>query len=632
MVRIRIPLTALVYASALLGFAPLSPHMETAPLLLFLLFWGGGLTCDLRRRHPVGAPLATLLSLGFCLYYGLGLSRANLVLPLVHILTLLLGVRLLTAKSPRNVLQVFLLSLFALASSSLLSLEASFFAYLVPLVTGITVGLVLLCFYRADPDLALEKRQMRTVLATALLLPAGSLVLMLVFFVILPRTGYPLWDFLNPAAGARTGFSEQVTPGSVARIAEDRKVAFRAEGPEIPLQQRYWRGVVLNRSKGSDWIRTAPPEGEQHRVAGGSPVGLTILSEPQRTGFLYALDPPADLSGVRAARAADGVFRLRRSPEKRYRYRAESRPGGTLTAEGADREFYLQMPADKPQRLSDLARDIRSRGTTETERIALLEDFFRNQRLAYATDDLPVSADPLTEFLFEKKRGYCEFFASSFATLLRLSGVPARLVGGYYGGDYNELGGYYAVTEDRAHVWVEALVENRWVRLDPSTLAVNAASTLERRQRSGLGPAARLFDALQYLWNQAVLTYDLGRQLSLFRQTGRSLRQVSVSRETLGWIFGLAMILAAAGGAVGVAHRRRKDKEGKLARAFVRRVQKKYALEGIGPETGLLTVARRSGDPLCLEFAELYCRGAYGGVSLGPEERRRLREILRALG
>ena len=154
----------------------------------------------------------------FFVYYGLQLNRGNFIPPVINTLTLLLAVRLLTVKAARNYLQIYVLALFALASSTLLELTPYFLLFLVLLVFLVTIGLVLVTFFTVDARIRLTRFQTRLVTSLALVLPVGSLLLMGLFFPVLPRTQQPLWDFLNPNVSAAPGFSEQVQPGSVARI------------------------------------------------------------------------------------------------------------------------------------------------------------------------------------------------------------------------------------------------------------------------------------------------------------------------------------------------------------------------------------------------------------------------------
>src|SRR6185369_3467324 len=151
-------------------------------------------------------------------------------------------------------------------------------------------------------------------------------------------------------------------------------------------------------------------------------------------------------------------------------------PGGLIgQRKSINRQFYLQLPDRLPSRVMSLVSEIVRTGKDDQARVEFLESYFRNGGYRYSTKDLATGDRALEQFLFEKKQGHCEFFASSFALLLRAAGVPCRLVGGYLGGEYNELGGYYLITNDKAHVWVEAFIEGSgWMRIDPSSFAANA--------------------------------------------------------------------------------------------------------------------------------------------------------------
>ncbi len=633
MMCISTPLNGLTYLVCVLGAAPLFPYLDLPVRLIFAAALVTGMVCDRRQRYPVSGVPATLAALGGVAFYALQISATTLVEPAVNTLTLLLALRLATEKSSRHYLQAFVLALFALAGSSLLSLSAAFFVYLVLLVAAVTIGLVLLSFFTVDPQLVLGGPQLRRVLSVAALLPAVSLVLMLAFFVILPRTQRPLWNFLNPAA-ATVGFSDKVRPGEVASTAAIKTVAFRAESEKLPRSDLYWRGIVLNTLEETTWARTAPPAGETSRVHGGRRVRQIVYPEPRQDGYLFTLDVPQSVAGMRASGSADLVFTTRRAIDRRARIEVLSAPGGVIEASGnPDRDFYLQVPGRFSARVTATAARVRGAGGDARAKIAGLQAFFRAQQLSYATTDLPISADPVDEFLFEKKRGYCEYFASSFAVLLRLAGVPARLVGGYYGGDYNELGGYYVVTEDTAHVWVEVLTEdNRWLRIDPSALAQNADSALLAARGRGLSLTRRMADAVNYYWNQAVIAYDLGRQLDLVRRTNLGLRRVRVDLDLHRALPWLLAALGSAGVLLLLVRRRRGSAEARVLRRFLRQVRKTHRLESIPAETGLHQLAEQLDDPRCRKFAAIYGGAIYRDRRLSGEELRQLAGLIRDIG
>jgi transglutaminase-like putative cysteine protease len=490
MVAIKALLDLLTTAAALLCLAPVLPFLELPALLLAAAAVAGGYWCDRRGRYPLPALPATLLALGGVTWYSLQISRADVATPTVHALVVLLAVRLLTAKQARDYLQIFILALFILAGSSLLSLEAGFILYLVLLVFVITVSLVLLTVFVTDPRLALPRRDLWRLLRVALLMPAAALVLMLGFFVILPRTAHPLWSFLNSSGRAVAGLSESVSPGAFAQLAAVKSPAFRAEGAELPVAELYWRVLVLNHPEGTRWVRREPPAEGTAQVTGGQPLTFTIYPEPRSDRYLVTLERPLQVGGVRNQLSPDQVFRGAAAGEQRFRYTVQSSPGAELRVSGRTRhDFYLVAPAQVSTRVAASAAQIAASGESTAARLAALAAFFRERQLTYAQEDLPGGLDPIDSFLFEQRRGYCEFFASAYVTLARLAGVPARLVGGYHGGEYNPLGGYYLVTDDTAHVWAEVLTAaGVWQRVDPSQWATNAGTAKGARSAPGGGP------------------------------------------------------------------------------------------------------------------------------------------------
>jgi transglutaminase-like putative cysteine protease len=400
----------------------------------------------------------------------------------------------------------------------------------------------------------------------------------------------------------------------------------------LPPEDLYWRGIVLNVPEGNTWVRQPPPAGERFRLQGGRNVDQTIYPEPRSDRYLFALDPPLRLEGIRGRDSADLVHTAWRNLDRRISYRAISMTGAALVAIGpVDRAFYLRVPAELSPGLRAKAAELAAGPTDPAGSIARTEAFFRAQQLVYATEDLPGPSAPIDDFLFDKKRGYCEFFASAFALLLRLEGVPARLVGGYHGGQFNELGGYYAITEDLAHVWVEALVGDHWQRFDPSRLAQNAASALHGPRAQGLSWARRLIDLVDYAWNQAVITYDLGRQLELLRSAGGSMRTVRAELPAVQTLALLAAGLVTAVVAVLLVRHLRTPAEQRLIRRYLRLVRRRYGRDEVTPATGLTALAERLDDPHCREFARIFGGAIYRDRRLTSVERRRLEELLRGL-
>ncbi|HEY6009669.1 MAG TPA: DUF3488 and transglutaminase-like domain-containing protein, partial [Geobacteraceae bacterium] len=519
MVRIRAVLDILACAAALIGFLPLFPYLDPLPRLLFIAALIGGIVAD-RTGHTLGNRLSTLLSVALFVYYASQFNRANLVVPAANLLTVLMAVRLASEKSARHYLQIFALALFGLASYSLFNLSAAFLAYLFLYVMLIGVALVILTFYSQNSDTRFTRLGLQRVVTVAGLLPLAAIPPALLFFFILPRTQYPLWNFLNMATVQTTGVSDTVHPGRTAATSEARTVAFRAHTPQLAKDRLYWRAVVLNTYNGSAWVRQPPPAGKEDGPVGGQTVVQNIYPEPSTSPFLVALNLPRQLNGVRATFAPDLVATRSATGGRRGKYEAVSASGDVISApHGIDRGFYLALPTTVSPRIRALAGAV-AQQHDDAAKVLFLKNYYRDGKFIYATTGMPTGGDPIAAFLFDKHRGNCEFFASSAALVLRAAGVPTRLVGGYYGGVFNELGSYYVVTDDTAHVWLEVYLSGKgWETVDPSTWASNAA-ILGERELGVLHKLQLAIDTASYFWNLTVINYDLERQLQILNQVG----------------------------------------------------------------------------------------------------------------
>ncbi|MDH3999514.1 MAG: DUF3488 domain-containing protein, partial [Desulfuromonadales bacterium] len=280
MVKIRSLLDILCGLIALFAVAPVLSYLDKPLLLLLLCAIPLGYFCDRRQRHLLSTVPATLLALCGIAFYAIQITRAEVALPVAHALILLLAIRLLTPKQGRDYLQIFLLALFILAGTSLIHLEIGFVVYLVLQIFSVTLGLVFLTVFATDEQTVMTRRELFILTKVGLIIPAVSLVLMLAFFVILPRTRNPMWNFLNPAAQATAGLADSVQPGSYSQISTIKQLAFRAEGPELAPEDRYWRVLVLNAPQQQRWIRTEPPPEHTLHIVGAKPRSFTIYPEP----------------------------------------------------------------------------------------------------------------------------------------------------------------------------------------------------------------------------------------------------------------------------------------------------------------------------------------------------------------
>lgn len=633
MVAVSSLIRMLAYVVSLLGFLPVAPHVEIPVRIAFPVALAAGIFFDRKGKYPLtGIPSTAITVIAFVFYF-VQLSMANPAAPAVNFLVLLLSVRLVNEKSSRNVLQIFALALFALASSSLFSLSAVFLVYLLLQLGLIAVSLVLLTFHSVDNHVRFTRRSLWRVVSVSLAMPVASVPLLLFFFAILPRTQYPLLNFLNAPGERSTGFSDRVEPGRASSVGDVKTVAFRVECVPLARDELYWRGIVFDTMSGATWARSGKRSDEVPGIPRGRTVRQVVYPEPSSGSYLVALDVPTRLDGIGVTQEGDFTFIKRVSSRGRIRYGATSVLGGVIPMpRGIDRARYLRVPERVSHRVLALAKEFTAGDPSDAERLKRIESWFVRQGFRYATSGLTVSADPVGTFLLERKVGHCEFFASSFATLLRLAGVPARLVGGYYGGDYNEVGGYYAVTEDRAHVWVEVFVDGKgWLRVDPSAFASNFDQTLTIN-RSFLTKITSLIDSFTWYWNQAVITYDLQKQVDLLRRANRQISGFTFSPAPLMHFSMFSVAVALALAVWWLLTRGGKTPEEYVLQRFRTRVEKVYGIPRTRHSQGLKEIADMIDDPSATEFVSLFGGAIYRDRRLSKAEYQQLMQLINAIG
>jgi protein-glutamine gamma-glutamyltransferase len=228
--------------------------------------------------------------------------------------------------------------------------------------------------------------------------------------------------------------------------------------------------------------------------------------------------------------------------------------------------------------------------------------FFNREPFHYTLSPPRLRDDPVDGFLFDTRAGFCEHFAGSFVFLMRAAGVPARVVTGYQGGEWNRAGGYLLVRQSDAHAWAEVWLENQgWIRVDPTAAvaperiehgiyaALGAEEDLPAflRRGSGLGTMAALRlqweywrDVSAYYWNGWVLAFGPERQSELLRRLG--LGELDW-RGTVALMVGLLLAVALVFG-VAFLWRNRRPQRDPLARLYHRFTVRMTRL-GIAPSS-----------------------------------------------
>ncbi len=522
----------------------------------------------------------------------------------------------------------------------------------------------------------------RQFIAVTCLLSVPILLFTISLFVIFPRVGLSLLLLNRPKGGRMIGFSGRVDLGQIGTLRSDPTIALRVVFPNDtqhppPLRRvMHLRGTALDRYDGKSWTQSGK---SNHRLVagGGELVAISALPDvgvdPLMRIELEPIDPPVlflppTAKGLRLRRGAaispgSGVS-VHRGSEGEYRYQAPNDRGVHyevyLSADQevsfqhlrqADEERYLQLPDDLPARIAALAGEWVADAPSDYAKARAIE---KQLRTRYTYDlSSPSGADPhpLDHFLFESRRGHCEYYSTAMAVMLRTLKIPSRNVTGFVGGTWNKFGEFYAVRQGDAHSWVEAYIQGRgWMTFDPTP----PGAAIPQSDIDGVLASVRdFFEAVSQRWNRHVLGYDLRQQVSLFesisRDGGPSALFNTRRGERLLWaIAGLTLAVACLWylrrrrkrqrTAQDVDHRRR-TKEEALATALYQSLDRAMTAAGVGRAgatpplrhaAALVSMGHAYGKEI-LSLTERYLDARFGERPLDHDERRNFETRVRRL-
>lgn len=535
--------TLLLLTTCALVLLPHANHLPAwvTPACFAILIWRGWVTFRGNRMPPkwLLVPTAVLAMAGVYLTYKTFFGREAGV----TMLTLLLTLKLLEMHAKRDLFVVLFLCFFLILASFFYS--QSIGTALLTIVVIIAILTTQLSFQYTGTVPPFKQRLQFGATILALATP-----LTLVLFLLFPRIQGPLWGLPSDAQTGRSGLSESMAPGNVAKLALSDEIAFRAKFTDAvpPNAQRYWRGIVLGKYDGRTWT-ALQTTGVNRRIninLRGAPIRYEITLEPHGKRWLFALELPQalpQLEGNPAVATAD-LQLLSSSPiNERVRYEAVSHTDFDLQPieSAAVLRQWLQLPPGFNPRTLELAARLRSQFHNSNEMIDAVLRLFREQNFRYTLEPPILGTHVIDDFLFTTRAGFCEHYSSAFVVLMRALGIPSRVVTGYQGGEINPADGFMAVRQSDAHAWAEVWLEKRgWVRIDPTAAVApdrierNLSSVIPRRVLGGLftldgannpwlAPLLKLrqnWDAVNNSWNQWVLNYTPEKQKSFIRSLG----------------------------------------------------------------------------------------------------------------
>ncbi len=642
------------------GFEPVATVLSTVALLTALFWHPDAQTSS--RLERVWLPVAALLVIRAL--YHMFVVHDDVVIPVVDLLLLLLSAEALRSLDAPNDLRLYALSFALVLASTAYRPGVVFLLAFVAYVGLATVALMVGHLRRTA-----ERHRVRVVplgrgiVGTTVALSLVTLLVAVVVFLTFPRVSRGWTGRGASPTTSIAGFSNVVSLADYgSRIYGNPQIVLRVEFPDSqPAAQAiptlHWRGRSYDHFDGIQWSRSrglppssAPTRWYQNRWGGGI-VAQKIYAAPLDTRVLFTLHPVVGInpeSNIQPLldNAGDFVYWGSGAPAYTVYSRREPPASRDLRNDRMTERFtpsaryYLQLPELDP-RIPALADSLTRGLETRYDKVMAIQTWLRSLRY---TLDLPATAGEatLTNFLFVRQAGHCEYFSTAMVVLLRTLGIEARNVNGFLGGEWSQFGDYLAVTQNQAHSWVEVWFSGYgWVTFDPTP---GGGDTGERAQ-AWFWPGRFLFDAIQHRWSKWVLDYNMQSQAGILQhwsealgggeratERGRAAPSDSGGRASQ-WLAILALLLVV----VGILRMRRGHRRLPPATRMYMMLRRHCARAGLGVSPGLTPLAlvdrvhewRASAGRPAERVVDLYLRARYGHEQLGESE---LKEMHQALG
>ncbi len=466
----------------------------------------------------------------------------------VTLIVVLLALKTLELRAKRDAFVIFFLSFFTMLTNFFFSQSLLVAAAMLVALLGLLTALV-------NAHMPVGKPPLLEAAKTAGWMALLGAPVMAVLFVLFPRVA-PLWGVPGDAMSGRSGLSNSMQVGNIAKLALDESIALRVRfAGAVPQQSDlYFRGPVLSTFDGREWrpLRSGFPARMQApadlRVA-GTPVKYEVTLEPNNRPWLFVLDAtPAKpkIVGMDASMTPELQWLADRPITDLTRYSAESYVDFRFgpPRQVASLQDFLDLPASFNPRTLQLAaemrRDPRYASAGSAVLVAAVQERLRSGGYSYTLEPGVFGQHTADEFWFDRKEGFCEHIAASFVILMRALDVPARVVTGYQGGERNAIDGFWTMRQSDAHAWAEVWIAGRgWVRVDPTASVAPGRTGSYQRLQAPQGVFAGAFtgafgtvspnllvnlraawDAVNNGWNQWVLNYSQSTQLDLLKNIG----------------------------------------------------------------------------------------------------------------
>ncbi|HQQ63945.1 MAG TPA: DUF3488 and transglutaminase-like domain-containing protein [Pseudomonadales bacterium] len=378
-----------------------------------------------------------------------------------------------------------------------------------------------------------------------------SLPVMLFMFMVMPRL-QPLWIMPFHNEQARTGMSNTMSPGDISNLTNSADLVFRAHfDRDVPSRASlYWYGLILDHFDGVNWTASCQNCDNEWKHSSEVPDlrppvvegnGYQVMLEPQNGNWLYVL-PQSQLHDSLVMRHVnDGIYRYVQTINERIAYDVTGiAEQWVVDLPEADRKRFLQLPGKGNERSRSLALEWRMQAGKDDDAVIRSALDFYHAQFTYTQQPPLLGKERQDDFLFNTRKGFCEYFSSSFVFLMRAAGIPARAVVGYMGGEVHPVEHYVTVRQYDAHAWAEVWLPGRgWVLVDPTAAVsperiesgfeqtfadspvLNRITSLQGYRHIKMLNYLRLqIEKSEYLWARWVLGYSGETQSSVLSSFG----------------------------------------------------------------------------------------------------------------
>jgi protein-glutamine gamma-glutamyltransferase len=560
-----------LYLLVLIGFGMLAStgglDLPTILLVGAALAFRGYLLAE-RRRIVISERWTTPLTIVYFVFYAADyflLSRAFLAAT-VHLVLFAVVVRTFSLRRDRDYTTLAILAFLMVLASAVLTVDSVFLFFFAGFTLMAVATFILMEMRRSGRQAKFQARhssdgQEHRHLAFSLARMTPGLVLMILVgaaavFFLLPRMSAGYLGGYSFGTDLSTGFSDRVQLGRIGQIQQSNAIVMHIQisGDKRGAYALHWRGVSLANFDGRNWSNSreqyvlqrepdgafavpmfsqgvAPAlAGQRQAAPGTSPhlIHYRVLLEPIGTNVFFLAPWGRRVMGSYRELSIDAGGAVYDKDNQRpvNIYEADSdmaRPSPAQLRSTGIRvpQFlsdYLQLPATLDPRIPRLAAQISASASNNYDKAVAIESYL-NTHYGYTLQLLqsPV-ADPLANFLFERKQGHCEYFASSMAVMLRTLHIPSRVVNGFRSDEFNDINGNYVVRAKNAHSWVEAYFPGYgWTTFDPTPGGEIATP-------EGWDRAMLYLDAAQSFWREWVISYDSSHQYILGQATATGTR------------------------------------------------------------------------------------------------------------